>query len=55
MVRMSDNEWDERLLKYYNVTEDMLPKVVHIPGTVVEMYQKKYQKLQDYLLHVKCV
>ena len=21
----------------------------------LEMYQKKYQKLQDYLLHVKCV
>lgn len=35
MARMSDNEWDERLMKVYNVTADMLPKVLHVPGTVV--------------------
>lgn len=35
MARMSDNEWDERLMKYYNVTADMLPTVIHNPGTVV--------------------
>lgn len=44
MVRMSDNEWDERLLKYYNVTEDMLPKVVHIPGTVVGNVSEEVSK-----------
>ncbi len=35
MVRMSDNEWDARLMKVYNITEDMLPTVVHTPGKVV--------------------
>lgn len=35
MVRMSDNEWDERLMKIYNVTIDMLPKVLHNPGQVL--------------------
>lgn len=35
MARMNDNEWDERLMKIYNVTADMLPTVVHTPGTVV--------------------
>lgn len=35
MARMSDNEWDERLMKTYNVTKDMLPVVCHVPGTVV--------------------
>lgn len=35
MTRRSDNEWDERLMKVYNVTKDMLPTVLHIPGTVV--------------------
>ena len=35
MARMSDNEWDERLMKVYNVTANMLPVVCHVPGTVV--------------------
>lgn len=35
MARMSDNEWDERLMKIYNVSEDMLPTVVHQPGKVL--------------------
>ncbi len=35
MARMSDNEWDERLMNVYNVTSDMLPKILHNPGTVV--------------------
>ncbi|MBR6028806.1 MAG: carbohydrate kinase [Clostridia bacterium] len=35
MARMTDNEWDERLVKYFGITIDMLPKVVHTPGTVV--------------------
>lgn len=35
MARMTDNEWDERLMKVYNVTLDMLPTVVHTPGKVV--------------------
>lgn len=35
MARMSDNEWDERLMKVYNATKDMLPTVVHTPGKVV--------------------
>lgn len=35
MARMSDNEWDERLMKLFHVTIDMLPKVIHTPGTVV--------------------
>jgi len=35
MARMSDNEWDERLMSVYNVTKEMLPTVLHTPGTVV--------------------
>lgn len=35
MARMSDNEWDERLMKYYNISAAMLPIVLHNPGTVV--------------------
>lgn len=35
MVRMTDNEWDERLMKPFNVTRDMLPTVVHTPGIVL--------------------
>lgn len=35
MARMCDNEWDERLMKVYGVTADMLPTVLHVPGTVV--------------------
>lgn len=35
MVRMSDNEWDERLMKVYNVTKDMLPVVVHTLGKII--------------------
>lgn len=35
MARMSDNEWDERLMKYYNLKADMLPIVIHTPGKVV--------------------
>lgn len=37
MARMEDNEWDERLLKVYHVTKDMLPTVIHTPGKVVGM------------------
>ncbi len=35
MARMCDNEWDERLMSLFNVTKDMLPIVIHQPGTVV--------------------
>jgi xylulokinase len=35
MARMSDNEWDERLMRVYHVTKDMLPTVLHSPGMVV--------------------
>lgn len=35
MARMADNEWDDRLMKAYNVTKDMLPTVLHTPGAVV--------------------
>lgn len=35
MARMSDNEWDERLMKPFRVTRDMLPTVLHTPGAVV--------------------
>ena len=35
MARMSDNEWDDRLIQYYKITKEMLPKVIHKPGTVV--------------------
>lgn len=41
MARMSDNEWDERLMKIYNITRDMLPTVVHTPGTVVGSVTEK--------------
>ena len=35
MVRMSDNEWDERLMDVFRVTKDMLPTIIHTPGMVV--------------------
>lgn len=35
MARVNDTEWDDRLLKAYGVTKDMLPEVVHSPGKVV--------------------
>jgi len=35
MARMSDNEWDERLMRVFCVTSDMLPSIVHTPGKVV--------------------
>ena len=35
MARMSDNEWDDRLLKLFGVTRDMMPTVLHTPGAVV--------------------
>ena len=41
MARMSDNEWDERLMKVYNVSKDMLPTVLHTPGTVVGTVTEK--------------
>ncbi len=45
MARMSDNEWDERLMKYYNVTADMLPTVVHTPGKVVGHVSEETSRL----------
>lgn len=45
MVRMSDNEWDERLMKVYNVTKDMLPTVMHTPGKVVGHITEEVSKL----------
>lgn len=45
MVRMSDNEWDERLMKYYNVWADMLPKVIHTPGFVTGYVSNEVSKL----------
>lgn len=45
MVRMSDNEWDERLMKYYNVTIDMLPKVIHTPGKIVGYVSQEVSKI----------
>jgi len=44
MARMSDNEWDERLMKVYNVTADMLPTVVHTPGKVVGYVTEEVSK-----------
>ena len=44
MARMSDNEWDERLMKYYNVSLEMLPKVLHNPGVVVGHVSEKTSK-----------
>jgi len=41
MARMTDNEWDERLMKVYNVTKDMLPTVLHTPGAVVGAVTEK--------------
>ena len=35
MARMEDNEWDERLMKAYNVDSSMLPIIIHEPGKVV--------------------
>ena len=45
MARMSDNEWDERLMKVYNVTADMLPTVVHTPGKVVGQVTEEVSKV----------
>ena len=44
MARMSDNEWDERLMKIYNVTVDMLPTVLHTPGKVVGTVTEEVSK-----------
>ncbi|MHC1785553.1 MAG: FGGY-family carbohydrate kinase [Christensenellales bacterium] len=41
MARMSDSEWDERLMKVYGVTEDMMPTVLHNPGAVVGQVTKE--------------
>lgn len=35
MARMGDSEWDERLMKPFNVTMAMLPKIIHSPGAPV--------------------
>lgn len=45
MARMSDNEWDERLMKVYNVTKEMLPTVLHTPGTVVGSVTEEVSRL----------
>ena len=45
MARMSDNEWDERLMKLFNVTKDMLPTVLHTPGTVVGHVSEEVSKI----------
>lgn len=44
MARMTDNEWDERLMKVYNINKDMLPTVCHIPGTVLGTVSKEVSK-----------
>lgn len=35
MARVEDTEWDDRLLKIYGVTREMLPAIVHTPGKVL--------------------
>ena len=35
MTRMSDCNWDDRLMNIFNVNEALLPKIVHTPGEVV--------------------
>lgn len=44
MVRMSDNEWDDRLLKVYRVSQEMLPTVVHTPGKVLGTVCEQFSK-----------
>ena len=44
MARMTDNDWDDRLMKVYNVTADMLPTVVHTPGKVVGYVTEEVSK-----------
>jgi len=35
MARMDNTEWDERLMRIFGVTPNMLPTVIHEPGKVV--------------------
>ena len=35
MARVGDTEWDSRLMNCYNITPNMLPEIIHEPGTPV--------------------
>lgn len=35
MASKDTNDWDDYLMSIYNVTREMLPEIVHVPGTVV--------------------
>lgn len=40
MLGVKDNEWNQELMDVYNVSEELLPKVVHEPGKIVGRVSK---------------
>ncbi len=44
MANMHSNEWDAKLMKYYNVTAEMLPTIIHQPGKVVGLVSQAVAK-----------
>ncbi|MBQ9636523.1 MAG: hypothetical protein IJV36_01335 [Prevotella sp.] len=45
MARKEDGEWDDYLLKVYNIDKSILPKVIHKPGAVVGEVNEKSSQL----------
>lgn len=45
MADYKTNEWDDYMMSVFNVTKDILPKPVHVPGTVVGSVKEGFAKL----------
>lgn len=45
MSNMNTNEWDERLMRVFNVSKNMLPEIVHVPGTPVGTVSKELAEI----------
>jgi len=45
MARMIDSEWDDSLMKVFNVSREMLPEVVHTPGKVLGHITEEVSKV----------
>ncbi len=42
MVDRNTNEWDEKIVKLFNIDIEMLPKIIHKPGFVVGNVSKEF-------------